>query len=210
MTATAATIFIVDDDPAIRDSLSLMIEQEDFAVQAFDSAEAFLTACQPDAGLVKCKGCAIIDIRMAGMDGMQLQAEMLKRHILLPTIFLTGHGDIPMSVQAMKAGALDFLTKPVTRDKLLTSIRAAIQQSERVLSENANHQDALSHLAGLTDRERDVMLLAVQGHPNKHIARQLGISHRTVEIHKSKIMHKTGAVNLLDLARIAHEGESSR
>jgi FixJ family two-component response regulator len=209
MTATT-TVFIVDDDPAIRDSLSLMIEQEDFDVQAFDSAEAFLTACQPDAGLVKCKGCAIIDIRMAGMDGMQLQAEMLKQHILLPTIFLTGHGDIPMSVQAMKAGALDFLTKPVTRDKLLTSIRAAILQSESVLSENAHHQEALSLLAGLTDRERDVMLLAVQGHPNKHIARQLGISHRTVEIHKSKIMQKTGAVNLLDLARIAHEGESSR
>jgi FixJ family two-component response regulator len=134
---------------------------------------------------------------------------MLKRNILLPVIFLTGHGDIPMSVQAMKAGALDFLTKPVTRDKLLTSIKAAILQSEKVLSENANHQEALSQLAGLTDRERDVMLLAVQGHPNKHIARQLGISHRTVEIHKSKIMYKTGAVNLLDLARIVHEGDSN-
>jgi FixJ family two-component response regulator len=203
MTATA-TVFIVDDDPAIRDSLSLMIEQEDFTVQAFDSAETFLAARLPQR-----KGCAIIDIRMTGMDGIQLQAEMLKQHILLPIIFLTGHGDIPMSVQAMKTGAMDFLTKPVTRDKLLTSIRAAILQSERVLSENAHHQEALSHLAGLTDRERDVMLLAVQGHPNKLIARQLGISHRTVEIHKSKIMQKTGAVNLLDLARIVHEGESS-
>lgn len=204
MNMTDTTVFIVDDDPAIRDSLSLMIEQEAFAVQAFDSAEAFLAACQPQA-----KGCTIIDIRMPGMDGMQLQAEMLKRHILLPIIFLTGHGDIPMSVQAMKAGALDFLTKPVTRDKLLIAIRAAILQSERILTESANHQEALSHLAGLTDRERDVMWLAVQGHPNKHIARQLGISHRTVEIHKSKIMQKTGAINLLDLARISHEGESS-
>lgn len=195
------SVFIVDDDPAIRDSLSLMIEQEAFAVQAFDSAETFLAACQPPA-----KGCAIIDIRMPGMDGMQLQAEMLKRHVLLPIIFLTGHGDIPMSVQAMKAGALDFLTKPVTRDKLLIAIRAAISQSERVLTVDANHQAALSHLLGLTDRERAVMRLAVQGHPNKYIARQLGISHRTVEIHKSKIMHKTGALNLLDLARIAHQG----
>jgi FixJ family two-component response regulator len=97
----------------------------------------------------------------------------------------------------------------VTREKLLTSVRDAIQQSERVLSENANHQEALSHLASLTDRERDVMLLAVQGHPNKHIARQLGISHRTVEIHKSKIMQKTGAVNLLDLARIVHESDQA-
>ena len=200
MNMTNTTVFIVDDDAAIRDSLSLMIEQENIAVQAFDSAETFLAAYQPE-----CPGCAIVDIRMPGMDGIELHEALLKRNILLPIIFLTGHGDIPMSVQAMKAGAVDFLTKPVTREKLLNSIRAAIQQSETVLSENANHQEALSHLASLTDRERDVMLLAVQGHPNKHIARQLGISHRTVEIHKSKIMQKTGAINLLDLARIVHE-----
>ena len=204
MSIANTTVFIVDDDAAIRDSLSLMIEQENIAVQAFDSAETFLAAYQPE-----CCGCAIVDIRMSGMDGLDLHKALLKRNILLPIIFLTGHGDIPMSVQAMKAGAVDFLTKPVTREKLLNSIRAAIQQSETVLSENANHQEALSHLASLTDRERDVMLLAVQGHPNKHIARQLGISHRTVEIHKSKIMQKTGAINLLDLARIVHECDSN-
>ena len=204
MHMTNTTVFIVDDDAAIRDSLSLMIEQENIAVQVFDSAETFLAAYQPE-----CPGCAIVDIRMPGMDGIELHEALLKRNILLPIIFLTGHGDIPMSVQAIKAGAVDFLTKPVTREKLLNSIRAAIQQSETVLSENANHQEALSHLASLTDRERDVMLLAVRGHPNKHIARQLGISHRTVEIHKSKIMQKTGAVNLLDLARIFHESDAS-
>ena len=202
MTISNATVFIVDDDAAIRDSLSLMIEQENIAVQAFDSAEAFLAAYK-----YECRGCAIVDIRMSGMDGSELHEVLLKRNILLPIIFLTGHGDIPMSVQAMKAGAVDFLTKPVTRERLLMAIRAAIQQSEKVLSENANQQAALSHLASLTERERDVMLLAVQGHPNKHIARQLGISHRTVEIHKSKIMQKTGAINLLDLARIVHESE---
>ena len=202
MNMTKATVFIVDDDSAIRDSLSLMIEQENIAVQVFDSAETFLAAYQPER-----RGCAIVDIRMSGMDGIELNKALLERNILLPIIFLTGHGDIPMSVQAIKAGAVDFLTKPVTREKLLTSVRAAIQQSERVLSENANHQEALLHLASLTDRERDVMLLAVQGHPNKHIARQLGISHRTVEIHKSKIMQKTGAINLLDLARIVHESD---
>lgn len=200
MNMTNTTVFIVDDDAAIRDSLSLMIEQENIAVQAFDSAETFLAAYQPEY-----PSCAIVDIRMPGMDGIELHQALLKRNILLPIIFLTGHGDIPMSVQAMKAGAVDFLTKPVTREKLLISIRAAIQKSERLLSENANHQEALLHLASITDRERDVMLLAVQGHPNKHIARQLGISHRTVEIHKSKIMQKTGAINLLDLARIVHE-----
>jgi FixJ family two-component response regulator len=198
------TVFIVDDDAAIRDSLSLMIEQEDIGVQTFESAEAFLDAYRPE-----CRGCAVIDIRMPGMDGMELYEVLLERNILLPVIFLTGHGDIPMSVEAMKAGAVDFLTKPVTREKLLTSVRSAIQKSERALSENANHLEALSRLTDLTDRERDVMWLAVQGLPNKHIARQLGISHRTVEIHKSKIMQKTGAVNLLDLARIVHESDSS-
>jgi FixJ family two-component response regulator len=202
MNTPKPTVFIIDDDSAVRDSLSLMIAQENMDVQTFDSAETFLNAYQPES----C-GCAIVDIRMSGMDGMELHQLMLARHILLPVIFLTGHGDIPLSVQAMKAGAVDFLTKPVTREKLITSIKVAIQKSERLLSENANHQEALSHLAQLTDRERDVMLLAVQGHPNKHIARQLGISHRTVEIHKSKIMQKTGALNLLDLARIVHEGE---
>jgi FixJ family two-component response regulator len=198
------TVFIIDDDAAIRDSLSLMIEQEDIAVQTFESAESFLAAYKPE-----CSGCAIIDIRMPGMDGLELHRVLLEHNILLPVIFLTGHGDIPMSVQAMKTGAVDFLTKPVKREKLMASVRAAIQKSEIVLTENSNHQEAQSRLVDLTDRERDVMLLAVQGHPNKYIARHLGISHRTVEIHKSKIMHKTGAINLLDLARIVHESELS-
>ncbi|MEO6118297.1 MAG: response regulator [Methylotenera sp.] len=204
MKSTDAIVFIVDDDPAIRDSLTLMLDQESIAVESFEDAESFLNACQPQH-----LGCAIIDIRMPIMDGMQLQEELSKRNILLPVIFLTGHGNIPMSVRAIKAGAVDFLTKPVTRDKLLASVRSAIRESENILTENSNHQNAQSRLADLTGRERDVVLLAIQGYPNKEIARHLGISHRTVEIHKSKIMHKTGAINLLDLARIAHEGNLS-
>jgi len=195
-----ATIFIVDDDIAVLDALSLMLEQENFNVKSFENAEDFLNNYQ----FIE-KGCAIIDVRMPGMSGMDLQDTLLKQNILLPIIFLTGHGNIPMSVKAMKSGAIDFLTKPVTREKLLSAVKAAIKESERLLIENNHHQEALSHLAELTDRERDVMMLAVQGLANKHIARQLGISHRTVEIHKSKIMHKTGAENLLDLARIVHE-----
>lgn len=200
--ASTTTIFIVDDDPAIRDSLTLMIGQENFNVQTYASAEEFL-GVTPSSGL----GCIIIDIRMPGMDGMQLQEVLSQKKPLLPIIFLTGHGDIPMSVRAMKAGALDFLTKPVTREKLMTAVRSAIRDSQRMQSDNAHQQDAISRIAELTDRERDVLKLAIQGYPNKEIARHLGISHRTVEIHKSKIMHKTGAVNLLDLARIAHVGE---
>lgn len=199
---TEAIIFIVDDDPAIRDSLTLMMVQEGFTVSAFESAEDFLESFQTEHF-----GCAIVDIRMSGMDGIQLQELLTKHHVQLPIIFLTGHGDIPISVRAIKAGAVDFLTKPVTREKLMSSVRFALIESERLLTKLANHQSVQSHLAELTERERDVMALAVQGHSNKEIARELGISHRTVEIHKSKVMHKTGAANLLDLARIAHEGD---
>lgn len=196
-----ATIFIVDDELAVRDSLSMMLEQERYQVKAFDSGEAFLSAYQEDV-----LGCAIIDVRMPNMSGLQLQECMAERELLLPIIFLTGHGDIPMSVEAMKSGAADFLTKPVTRDKLLTSIRPALIESDKKLSQAACIQEAKTLLASLTEREHEVMILAINGFPNKEIARRLKISHRTVEIHKSKIMHKTGAINLLDLASIAREG----
>jgi FixJ family two-component response regulator len=201
MTMLPATIFVIDDDPAIRDSLSLMLEQADFTVHTFESAEAFLGAC----GTVT-YGCAIVDIRMPGMDGMQLQEKMARRSIPLPVVFLTGHGDIPLSVRAIKAGAVDFLTKPVTRDKLMASVQAALHSGSQMLEKVERMQQTRARLQTLTEREREVMLLAVAGHPNKEIARRLGISHRTVEIHKAKIMHKTHAVNLLDLARIAQEG----
>lgn len=202
MSFSKTAIYIVDDDPAIRDSLMLMLGQEHFTVNAYESAETFLTACKSDS----C-GCAIIDIRMLGMDGMQLQETLSIHNIPLAVIFLTGHGDIPMSVKAMKAGAIDFLTKPVTREKLLSAIKAATLESEKKLIEKVHLEEAQSHIAVLTDRERDVMALALKGFPNKKIARLLGISHRTVEIHKSKIMHKTGAENLLDLARIVHKSD---
>lgn len=199
---TIASVFIVDDDPAVRDSLTLMIAQEAIPVKTYASAEDFLAGVSADSF-----GCVIIDIRMPAMDGLQLQEALTKKNIFLPIIFLTGHGDIPMSVRAIKAGAVDFLTKPVTRIKLLAAVRAAIIECERVFSAQASLLLARSLISHLTEREQDVMTLAVQGYPNKEIARSLGISHRTVEIHKSKIMHKTGAINLLDLARIAHEGE---
>lgn len=196
-----ATIFIVDDEPAVRDSISMMIEQEGYQVTTFDSGEAFLSFYQQEV-----LGCVIVDVRMPSMSGLELQKLMVERQILLPIIFLTGHGDIPMSVDAIKSGAADFLTKPVTREKLLASIRPAIIESEKKLSQAASVNEAKSLIDALTEREREVMVLAINGFPNKEIARRLNISHRTVEIHKSKIMHKTGAINLLDLASIAHEG----
>jgi FixJ family two-component response regulator len=198
---TSATVFIIDDDPAVRDALSMMIEQEGYSVKTFEGAEEFLSTYQQEV-----LGCAVVDVRMPQINGLTLQKLMIDRGMLLPIIFLTGHGDIPMSVDAIKAGAYDFLTKPVTREKLLASIRTAIIESDKKLSEYASIQEAKGLLEDLTEREREVMLLAINGFPNKEIARRLNISHRTVEIHKSKIMHKTGAINLLDLASIAREG----
>lgn len=195
------TIFIIDDEEAIRESLAMMVEQEGHQVCTYEDAESFLAAHQKGS-----LGCAIIDVRMPGIDGLQLQKIMTQRNILLPIIFLTGHGDIAMGVNAVKAGASDFLTKPVTREKLLAAIRPAIIECEKKLAEAAVFEEAKSLLSSLTEREREVMDLAIDGFPNKEIARRLNISHRTVEIHKSKIMHKTGAVNLLDLASIARDG----
>lgn len=195
-------VFIVDDDAAVRDSLTLMIKQAGIKVQSFENAKAFLHAYRPDFF-----GCIIIDVKMPEMDGLQLQEELSRRKIVLPIIFLTGHGDIPMSVKAIKAGAVDFLTKPVIREKLLTCVLAALAEAEKRINDLAHNQDAISCLTKLTEREREVMALAVQGRSNKEIGSCLRISYRTVEIHKSKIMQKTGATNLLDLARIARESD---
>lgn len=200
MTSQYPIVFIVDDEPAVRDSLALLVEQEGISVQTFEDAETFLSIYQPDY-----KGCIILDVRMPGMDGMMLQEKLSQCKCMMPIIFLTGHGDIPMSVRAIKAGAIDFLTKPITRAKLLAAIQSAFLESEKLIEANKHNQDAISRLASLTKREHEVMMLAIQGCHNKEIATRLGISFRTVEIHRSNIMHKTGAINLLDLARIAYE-----
>lgn len=196
------TVYVVDDDPAIRDSLSLLLEQEDMTVVGYESAAAFLN----DIEILTPRCCAIVDIRMPDIDGLQLQAEIINRGILLPVIFLTGHGDIPMSVRAIKSGAMDFLTKPISGHALLESVHVALLESERLFSQAEANHSARSVLESLTDREREVMSLAIEGLSNKEIARQLGISHRTVEIHRARVMHKTGADSLVDLVRIAEMG----
>lgn len=198
--SAAPTVYVVDDDPAVRDALSLLIEQDGLQVSAFPSAEAFLDASRSK------RGCIIADIRMPGMDGLRLQDEINRRGCVLPIIFLTGHGDIPMSVRAIKSGAVDFLTKPITRDTLMSSVYNALQESDWLQLQAATNDAARSRLAELTEREREVMRLAVAGRSNKDIGRHLGISHRTVEIHKARVMRKTGAGTLLELARIAEDG----
>ncbi|MCO6427429.1 response regulator transcription factor [Nitrosomonas communis] len=200
MTSQHPVVFIVDDEPAVRDSLALLLGQEGVRVQTFENAESFLSAYQPDY-----IGCIILDVRMPGIDGLQLQEKLSQCNCIMPIIFLTGHGDIPTSVRAIKTGATDFLTKPITRAKLLAAIQSAFLENEKLIEANKHNKDALTRLASLTKREREVMMLAIQGYHNKEIASRLGISFRTVEIHRSNIMHKMGAINLLDLARIAYE-----
>lgn len=201
MNNSKITVFIVDDDPAVRDALQLMIEQEGYRVNAFASGNAFLAAYQPAM-----PACLLLDLKMPGLGGLEVQEALAKQNDLIPIVFLTGHGSIPTGVKAIKAGAVDFLTKPITRDALISSLREAIKESERKGSQHLNNHHAKSLLEQLTERESEVMALAALGYLNKEIARNLGISHRTVEIHKSKIMQKTGANNLLDLASIAYEG----
>lgn len=201
--ATVSTVFVVDDDASVRYALTALVEQEGLHVESFETAEAFLAACRPMP-----RSCAIVDIRMPGLDGMQLQSELSKRGLLLPVIFLTGHGDIPTSVRAIKAGAVDFLSKPVSGAVLLGSVQAALDECERLNLRAEQSNAASARIAGLTNRERDVLLLAVEGLNNKDIARRLGISFRTVEVYKAGVMHKTGAATLVDLVRLVEESRA--
>jgi FixJ family two-component response regulator len=191
------TVFLVDDDDAVRDSLTLLFETAGLAVEAYSSAETFLDAYRPER-----PGCLVLDVSMPGMSGTELQTELGRRDIQVPIIFLTAHGNIPMTVRAIKAGAVDFLTKPVQVRPLLERVQAAItqdfQQRERLRTEPA----AAASLATLTPRELEVAKLLVGGRTNKEIARNLGISHRTVENHRARVMEKTHTANLIELARL--------
>lgn len=187
-------IYIIDDEPSIRDSLSLMLELEGFTVESFKSAIDFLAA-----GCFNDLSCAIVDIRMPDMNGLQLQQTLIERGVLLPIIFLTGFGDIPMSVKAIKAGASDFLTKPITQEKLLACVRAALRVSERRHAENEQRQAIQMRIDSLTNREREIMSLVVAENSNKEIARLLDISPRTVELHRSRLMEKMGTASVLEL-----------
>jgi RNA polymerase sigma factor (sigma-70 family) len=192
------TVYVVDDDEAMRESLAFLFEAADLAVETFAAAEGFLSAVRAAA-----PGCLVLDVRMPGMDGPALQAELARRGIGLPIIFLTAHGTIPLTVKAVQAGAVDFLTKPVDGQYLLERVQASLRASvEKWESEAASHA-LRERLAALTEREREVLALALDGQSNKAIAKRLGISFRTVEHHRSRILLKTGVDNLLQLARLA-------
>lgn len=195
---TEPTIFIVDDDAAVRDSLSLLLGLKGFSTRCFASAEDFLAACQPDW-----RGCLLLDIRMAGMDGLELQQALNSSQIDLPIIFITAHGDVAAARSALKAGASDFLEKPLDDRMLSAAIADALERNARQRNEAAEENEIASRIARLTAREREVMENVVEGQPNREIARQLGISPRTVEVYKARMMEKMQAHSLPELVRLA-------
>ncbi|HEY2011439.1 MAG TPA: response regulator FixJ [Rhizomicrobium sp.] len=199
-------VFIVDDDADIRDSLQLLLEVAGFKVRNFTSAKQFLADASSK------HGCLIADIRMPDMSGLELQEEVARRHLDLPVIIMTGHGDVPLAVRAMKAGAVDFLEKPFDEEKMLASVRRALEIGSRARSRVAEATAAKNLLASLTPRERGVLDKLVQGRSNKVVAYELGISPRTVEIHRAHIMGKMEASSLSDLVRVvlaAEQGNGS-
>jgi FixJ family two-component response regulator len=191
-------VFIADDDDAVRRFLSGLIQSINLRVSAHASAQDFLDAYEPG-----CPGCLLLDVRMPGMSGLELQRELAERSINLPVIILTGHGDVPVAVQAMKAGAVDFIEKPFNNELLLDRIQMAVVQSVRAESVRAERNEMLKRLELLTLRERQVFDLVVAGEVNKVIAHRLTISEKTVEIHRANVMRKMDARSLAALVQMA-------
>ncbi|KPK38954.1 MAG: hypothetical protein AMJ69_06970 [Gammaproteobacteria bacterium SG8_47] len=194
----AATIFIVDDDAAIRDSLQLLLKSAGLNVVCYESAELFLEAYDTEL-----RGCLVLDVRMPGMSGLELQRALNERNSQLPVIIMTGHGDVPMAVDAMKAGATDFIEKPFSDEDLLTRLQSSIERQQRQLAEHANDIELLQRLSLLTPREREVMDLLAEGKLNKVVAAELDISPRTVEVHRARIMEKLRVKSLADIVRVS-------
>jgi two-component system response regulator FixJ len=193
------TIFIVDDDEAVRDSLQLLLQAAGFPqIGAYGSSLQFLGAAAPQPG-----DCLLLDVRMPDMDGLEVQAELNRRAIRLPVIVMTGHGDVPIAVRAMKAGAADFIEKPFQDDVLIASVRRALALSAETTRVSEEVSETVRRLETLTAREREVLEGMVAGHPNKVIAHDLGISSRTVEIHRARVMDKMDARSLSVLVRMS-------
>jgi len=192
------TVYVVDDDEAVRDSLQWMLEGKDYRVRCFDSAESFLN--RYDAREV---ACLIIDIRMPGMTGLELQSRLIEAHSPLPLAFITGHGDVPMAVDTMKKGAMDFIQKPFHEEQLVPLVERMLEQAKESFAEHQSSvvRDAL--MARLTLRESQVLERIVAGRLNKQIADDLGISIKTVEAHRANIMEKLNANTVADLLKVA-------
>jgi len=198
MTMSEPTVFIVDDDDAVRRFLSGLIESVELRVEAFASARDFLEAYEPGR-----PGCLVLDVRMPGMSGLELQRELADQAIDLPVIILTGHGNVQLAVHAMQAGAIDFVEKPFDNELLLDRIQRAVAENIRVGSERIKRIEIAERMQLLTPREREVLDLVVAGQTNKGVARHLDISEKTVEIHRANVMRKMQAKSLADLVKMA-------
>ncbi len=190
----SATVFIVDDDPAMRDSMSFLVRSVGMAVETFASAQEFLDAYDPER-----PGCLVFDVRMPGMSGLELQEFLSERGIRSPVIMVTGYGDVPMAVRALKGGAVDFLEKPFTDQELLETINEAIERDYRQRGKESERSKVEERIARLTPREREVMDLVIDGKPNKVIAAELELSPKTVEVHRSRVMAKMQVSSLAAL-----------
>ena len=198
MSENKPVVFVIDDSPSVRDALDSLIRSVHLNVQAFGSIEEFLQFKRPDA-----PGCIVLDVRLPGLSGLDFQREMAKSNIDLPIIFITGHGDVPMSVRAIKAGAIEFLTKPFRDQDLLDAIYLGIERDRSRRQASAVVAVLRGHFASLTARERQVMLQVASGRSNKQIAAELKLSEVTVKVHRRHVMRKMKAKSLADLVRMA-------
>jgi two-component system response regulator FixJ len=197
----AATVFVVDDDPAIRFAMQALMESIHLKHEIFASGDEFLEKVDDHRA-----GCLVLDIRMPGLGGLELQEELIRRGSALPIIFITGHGDVPMAVDAMQKGAVDFIQKPFRDQDLLDRVREALITDEEQRKKQQEHEAVAERLSRLTNREREVFDLVVTGKPNKVIAYELGVSQRTVEIHRARVMEKMQARSLADLVKMHMTG----
>jgi two-component system response regulator FixJ len=198
MTEPEHIVFIVDDDEAIRQSIGFLLRKAGYPVSAFASGDDFLKAVTRES-----QGCVLLDVRMPGLDGLEVQARLSELGITLPVIMLTGHGDVTLAVRAIKAGAIEFLEKPFERVILLAAIEEGLRHSKRGIHEKLAKNEAIVRLAALTARERDVLKGMIAGRPNKLVAFDLNIATRTVEVHRANLMEKLHARSLSDVLRIA-------
>jgi FixJ family two-component response regulator len=198
MSQATSIVFVVDDDISVRESLELLIRSEGWQPETFSSAQDFLVRSRTPV-----PSCLLLDISMPGLNGLELQKRVAAEHPDVPIIFITGYGDVPKTVQAMKAGAVEFLTKPFKEDVLLNAVRQALERSRVALGQQAEIKELRERYAALSPREREVMALVVSGRLNKQVGGDLGISEITVKAHRGKVMQKMKADSLPDLVKMA-------